>query len=105
MKNWFDALLLSQFPMVAGLPSYGLLTWMCLASLLYHRHWILENFMVNHVVHCCSVVLRDAAVIKRCNANPNLVHVSYPWNDHGQKKNLLFKCYHSKTIPYKEDPH
>jgi len=50
-------------------------------------------------------VLRDAAVIKRCNANPNLVHVSYPWNDHGQKKNLLFKCYHSKTIPYKEDPH
>jgi len=82
-KNWFDSLRLSQFPMVAGLPNYGLLTRMCLASLLYHRHWILENFMVNHVVRCCSVVLRHAAVIERCDRNPNLVRVSYPWNDRG----------------------
>jgi len=82
-KIGFDALHLSQFPMVASLPNYGLLTWMCLALLLYHCHWILENFMVNHVVHCCSVVLHHAAVIERCDRNPNLVHVSYPWNDHG----------------------
>ncbi len=82
-KNWFDALCLSQFPMVPGWPNYGLLTQMCLALLLYHCHWIPENFMVNHVVHCCSVVLHHAEVIVRCNRNPNLVHVSYPWNDHG----------------------
>jgi len=54
-KNWFDALCLFQFLMVAGLPNYGLLTWMCLASLLYHHHWILGSFMVNHVVHVVAL--------------------------------------------------
>jgi len=80
-KDWFESLWLSQFPMIASLPNYGLLTWMCLALLLYHHQWILNTLMVNHVVHCVSIVLCHRDVIDRCNANPDLVRISYPWND------------------------
>jgi len=41
--------------------------------------------MVNHVVHCCSIVLPDAEVIEQCDRYPKLVHVLYPWNDHGHR--------------------
>jgi len=67
--------------MVANLPNYAMLTRMCLATLLYHCKWILENFMVNHVVHCSSVVLRQADVVQRCDENPGIVVVTCPWND------------------------
>jgi len=67
--------------MVACLFNYGLLTWMCLATVLYHCNWILENFMVNHVVHCMSTVLHQADVVQCCDANPCLVIVMCPWND------------------------
>jgi len=80
-KNWLDALRQAQFPMVASLPNYAMLTRMCLATLLYHRKWISENFMVNHVVRCSSVVLRRADVVQRCNENTGIVVVTCPWND------------------------
>ena len=43
----------------------------------------LNTFMVNHVMHCVSVVLHHRDVIERCNTNSDLMCVSYPWNDWG----------------------
>ncbi len=80
-KNRLEALCLSQFLMVACLPNYGLLTWMCLATVLYHHNWILENFMVNHVVCCVSTVLHQVDVVQHCDTNPGFVIVTCPWND------------------------
>ncbi len=37
--------------------------------------------MVNHVVHCSSVVLHQADVVQRCDENPGIVVVTCPWND------------------------
>jgi len=81
VNMWLDTLHISQFPMVANIPKYGMLTRMCLASLLYHRQWIFQKFMVNHVVHCCCIVFCDDDVMRRCNKNPEFVVVLYPWND------------------------
>jgi len=37
--------------------------------------------MVNHVVHCSSVVLCQADVVWRCDENPGIIVVTCRWND------------------------
>jgi len=76
-----DTLRVAQFPMLANIPNYRMLTRMCLALLLFHRQWIYEKFMVNHVIHVCSIALRQDTVSRALNDNPQLVVVTYPWND------------------------
>jgi len=68
--------------MISHIPQYGLLTHMCLASLLYHRQWIQNNFVRNHIVQHCSNALRREDVVTRLAGGNALVIVTYPWNDH-----------------------
>jgi len=79
-NNWIEAVRVTQFPMASHIPQYGLLTRMCLATLLHHRGWITENFSENHIVHFCSTALRRDDVSRRLSENA-LVVVTYPWND------------------------
>ncbi len=69
--------------MVGNIPGYGLLTCMCLASLLYHRKWIVDSFAANHIVCCSSFILRQADIIAKCTTNPEVVIIAYPWTEDG----------------------
>ncbi len=65
--------------MVSNIPGYGLLTCMCLASLLYHRKWIVDSFAANHIVCCSSFVLQWADIIAKYTTNLEVVLIAYPW--------------------------
>jgi len=80
--NWIGGLCAVQFPMISHVPLFGLLICMCLASLLYHRQWIQNNFLINHIVQQCSNALRREDVVTRLTGNNAFVVVMYPWNDH-----------------------
>ena len=47
---WLKQLVEYQFAYMNGVPHFGRLNRMCLASLLYHRVWIESNLAPNHVV-------------------------------------------------------
>jgi hypothetical protein len=53
---------------------------MCLASLLFHRQWIFDSLVVNHVVRVASVALRDENVLTKIETL-KFLRVTYPWND------------------------
>ncbi|KAG7343152.1 hypothetical protein IV203_021097 [Nitzschia inconspicua] len=78
---WVDGVRIAQFPMVSAVPGFGRLTRMCLASLLYHRNWITDTLIPNHVVRVASTALRSVAVMAKLLNSPDLLVVSYPWND------------------------
>ncbi len=78
-RRWLENLRRDQFPTVSTVVGYGLLTRMCLASILYHRAWLIASFDVNHVVWFSSAVLRRADVVEKLESNSLIVKVSYPW--------------------------
>ena len=41
--------------------------------------------MVNHVVCSCCVVLHLANIFEKLESNPELIVVTYPWNDNVHK--------------------
>lgn len=49
-NDWITGLVASQYPNVVHISGFGLLLRMCFASLLYHRHWIVQRFPLNHIV-------------------------------------------------------
>jgi hypothetical protein len=77
---WLTELCHFQFPALRLIDGFGKLTRMCLASLLYHRSWIFDTFVTNHVVRVASYSLRDENVITKINSS-SFLKVTYPWND------------------------
>lgn len=71
----------AQFPYVSGVVGLGRLCRMCIASLLYHKEWIMSFFNVNHIIVSGSVVLRRADVMLTMSDHPTLLAVTFPWND------------------------
>jgi hypothetical protein len=78
-NGWTNDVCVSQFPMVGAIASFGRLTLMCLASLLYHRSWIADTLAVNHIVRTTSYALRSATVL--AHVDSTLLKVTFPWND------------------------
>ena len=68
---------MNQFPMVGRLVNYGLLTCMCLASMLHHWEWIC-TLNVNHVIRNVSTVFCSSETLQMLKQS---VQVTYPWND------------------------
>jgi hypothetical protein len=50
LTRWVYNLMLAQFPVLGRIESLGTLCWMCLASLLYHREWIISYVPRNLVI-------------------------------------------------------
>jgi len=67
--------------MVSNIPEYGMLTRMCLSSLLFHRKWVSTTFPVNHIVCISFITLHHADIVTKFESNPNIVVIAYPWND------------------------
>ncbi|KAL7578468.1 hypothetical protein ACA910_011537 [Epithemia clementina (nom. ined.)] len=78
-EQWAYNFCKQQFPMVATLPTLQQLSLMCLASLVYHRSFIVESLSVNHVVRITSALFRDATALDLV-ANNNIVTVQFPWS-------------------------
>lgn len=74
-----DDVRVSQFPMVGAIASFGRLTLMCLASLLFHRSWIADTLAVNHIVRTLSYALRSATVL--AHVDSTRLKATFPWND------------------------
>jgi len=54
---------------------------MCPTSLLFHRKWVANTFLVNHIVCCSSITLHHADIVAKFESNPDIVVVPYPWSD------------------------
>lgn len=81
---WLDDLCKSQFPMTSSITGLGRLTLMCLASIIYHRYWILSYMHVNHVFRVTCHCLRNGELLAQFNNDNNnndMVQVTYPWAD------------------------
>jgi hypothetical protein len=66
-----------QFKRVVAIEGLEKLTWMCLASGVYHYEWLVNTLGSNHAFLTASCLHRNAfdGFIR------NLVVVSFPWND------------------------
>ncbi|KAG7361501.1 hypothetical protein IV203_036602 [Nitzschia inconspicua] len=73
---WVDGVRIAQFPMVSAVPGFGRLTRMCLASLLYHRNWITDTLIPNHVVRVTSTALRSVALTAKLLNSPDLLEMT-----------------------------
>jgi hypothetical protein len=77
---WITELCSFQFPALRLIVGFGKLTRMCLASLLYHRRWIIRSLVSNHVVRVASYSLRNEEVLTKIESS-SFLRVTYPWND------------------------
>jgi len=80
--RWVDDCIAAQFPMASAIVGFGRLLRMGLASILFHRDWIVATMNVNHIVCVSCAVLRSATTMEKLESVPNLIEVKYPWNDH-----------------------
>jgi hypothetical protein len=69
-----------QFSVCSLIVGFGRMCRMCLASLLYHRDWIIKNLNCNHCVNICSYSLRDEIIVNEI-IDKKLIKVTLPWND------------------------
>jgi hypothetical protein len=79
--DWVEDLRKSQFPILGVIATFGRLTTMCLASLLYHREYLVSKLSSNHVVLATSQCFRSGELLDRLNNEKKCVGVTYPWND------------------------
>lgn len=66
-----------QFPMIRLIAAYEKNLNMCLASIMFHRDWLLETLPVNHAFLMSSHVHRCTSFGDR----KETVHLTYPWSD------------------------
>ena len=66
-----------QFPMFDDIPQFLHLKLMCLASVVHHRHFIVERFNANHIVLASGQLFPDEAVLHQLDNNPDCVVVTY----------------------------
>ena len=84
-EEWGDTFRKQQFPMVSAIVHLHRLTLMCMASLAYHRRFVLDTMHVNHVVRLTGALHRNEAALALLdneNDNPPVV-VTYPWSAAG----------------------
>ena len=67
--------------MARAIVGFGRLLRMGLASILFHRAWIVDTLDVNHIVCVSCAILRSATTLDKLENVPNLIVVKYPWND------------------------
>jgi hypothetical protein len=79
-EAWVEDLRCLQFPMVRMIVTFGRLTKMCLALMLFHRDWLSSTLKTNHVFLVTSHCNRTVEVLNKINNN-NILKVTYPWND------------------------
>ena len=70
-----------QFTAVKNVVGFGRLLRMCLASCIYHREWIIANLYSNHIFVTGAHALNSDEVKLKLIEKPDLVVVTYPWND------------------------
>jgi hypothetical protein len=80
-SDWIDTLRDLQFPMISLIAAWGRLSLMCLASTLYNRVWLMTRLTTNHVFLVTSYCFRSSEVLQKVTDQPELVVISYPWND------------------------
>jgi hypothetical protein len=78
---WVELVVASEFPMFSLIVAFGKLKKMCVASILYHRHWIRSTLAINHVVRVTSHCLRTGELLRKVDSNNQLIQVTFPWND------------------------
>jgi hypothetical protein len=66
-----------QFPMVRLIADYEKILNTCLASILFHRDWLLATLPVNHAFLMSTHVHRSESFDNKVE----LVHLTYPWSD------------------------
>ncbi|KAL7579191.1 hypothetical protein ACA910_011362 [Epithemia clementina (nom. ined.)] len=82
-EEWANDYVTLHFATLRNLHHFRKLAKMCLSTLNYHRHFIVESFPINHVVRVTSSMLRSAAIMEMVDTN-TVVVVTYPWLDsHG----------------------
>ena len=81
--DWGKAYSAQQLPMFDDIPQLLCLKLMCLASMVNHRQFIVEQFNANHVVMASGQLFQDKAVLHQLDNNPNCVVVTYPWSSNG----------------------
>jgi hypothetical protein len=62
---------------------------MCLASLLYHREWIMNYVPRNSVIITDSICFRLQDVVTNLVRFPDMVKVIYPWLDNNNINGLM----------------
>lgn len=78
-KKLVSELVAAQFHALRNLPEFGLMSKMCMASLLYHSRWIVDNLKSNHVVRTTSVYYRQADDLKTIDEE-KWVQITFPWS-------------------------
>jgi hypothetical protein len=56
--SWVTDMVAAQFANLSGVEEFGLMLRMCFASILFHRRWIKDYLLFNHVVKIASVCFR-----------------------------------------------
>jgi hypothetical protein len=77
--EWVTEMVKLQFHCMKSIGDFGLLLKMCLATMIFHHRWIVENLVENHVVRTTSVCFRNAQQLERIEKDQWIV-VSYPWS-------------------------
>jgi hypothetical protein len=80
-ETWVEDLQVSQFPMIQLVAGFGRLLLMCLASVLFHRVWLMDTLDINHVFLITSNAFRNGELFEKLNDNTEWIQVTYPWND------------------------
>jgi hypothetical protein len=92
-NGFINNLILAQFPALsnsansANSAKHGKLLRMMLASILFHRNWLLDSdaFGHNHVVKKCCYSLRKSDIDLFLVNNPMLLSTKFPYNDNQNK--------------------
>ena len=79
--DWINITNLNQFPAVCDMVGFGHLLRLCLATVMHHKAWSFQYFNVDHIIFTDSFVLQDMEVRSKLLENPNMVVVTFPWND------------------------
>ena len=81
--DWRETYSAQQFPMFDDVPQFLHLKLKCLASMVNHCRFIVEQFNANHIVLASGQLFRDKEVLHLLDNNPNCVVVTYPWSSNG----------------------
>jgi hypothetical protein len=76
-EPWIEPIRALQFPMFGLIAGFKKITTMCLASILFHREWLLLFLPSNHVFLITSYVHRLASLTSKIEK----VRITFPWND------------------------
>lgn len=100
-NSWLLEAVSLQFTALSTVETFGLMLQMCLSSLVFHKDWLLQRLIANHVVTNVSYVFREATAIQKFSEISPKLTVAYPWQvcvilsfivlSHSYSPNIQFK--------------